>query len=68
MTFTQEQLDQQIDEARKALRNEIVGMLESYAEGCRQQALAQGIGNETDHLRGALETCQFMRAVISMID
>lgn len=68
MQFTQAQLDEQIALARQTAKNEIVGILESYAEGCREQALAQGITNETEHLRGALETCQFLSAVIRMTD
>jgi hypothetical protein len=68
MQFTQAQLDEQVALARNQLKAEIIGMLESYAEGCRKQALAQGIANDTDHLRGSLETCQLMRAVISMTD
>jgi len=68
MTFTQQQLDEQVALARNQLKAEIIGMLESYAEGCRQQALAQGITHETDHLRGSMETCMFMSAVINMTD
>lgn len=68
MSFTPEQLQEHDALVRKTLKTEIVGMLESYAEGCREQALAQGITHQTEHLRGAMETCQFMSAVIRMID
>ena len=68
MSFTPEQLQEHDALVRKTAKNEIVGILESYAEGCREQALAQGTTNETEHLRGALETCQFLSAVIRMTD
>jgi hypothetical protein len=69
MQFTQAQLNEHIELARAQLKNEVVGMLESYAEGCREQALAQVPSHtNTDHLHGSLSACQFMAAVIRAID
>lgn len=64
MTFTQAQLDEHVRLARLAFKAEAVRTLQAYAEGCREQALALGVGLETEHLRGAMETCLFMSVVI----
>ncbi len=68
MTFTPEQLKQHDALVRQELRSHIVTLIENYAEGCRRQALAQGIDSNTDLLRGAVEASRFLASVLSVVD
>lgn len=66
MIFSEEQLKDHDDVVRHELRKEIISLVDSYAEGCREQAIAQGPGADKEMLRGSLTACQFLVSVISM--
>ena len=45
--------------------SDIVALIDSYAESCRLQGVAQGEGCNLDVLRGSLEAAQFLSSVIA---
>ena len=62
--YSQQQLNEHVELARRAVRAEAVGALESYAEACKRQALALGLAEESEHLRGAIDACMLMAEVV----
>lgn len=66
MLFTDEQLLEHDEQVRRELRSETVRLVESYAEGCRAQALAQGVDSDREMLRGSVSACQFLASVLAM--
>jgi len=63
--FSDESLQEHDELIRQQLINHITGLVDSYAEACRRQAVAQGEGSNVELLRGSLEAAQFLSSVLT---
>ena len=64
LLFTQQQLNEHVELARRSAFSEAAGLLDSYGEALKRQAIAQGLDTTGEHLREAIDMCVLMAEVV----
>jgi hypothetical protein len=64
LLFTQQQLNEHVELARRSAFSEAAGLLDSYGEALKRQAAAQDLDTPREILREVVDMCVLMAEVV----